>query len=72
MASERLFGVNISPACKHCEHTLQSFDNDTMLCEKRGVVSKTHKCRHFIYDPLKRVPQKPKPLEFIEESEFEI
>lgn len=72
MTGKRLFGDNIRPACKYCEHVLQLFDEDKMLCDKRGVVSAVNKCRAFIYDPLKRVPKKPRPLEKIEETEFEL
>lgn len=72
MASKRLFGANIRPACKYCEHVLQILGDDKMLCGKKDVVSSADKCRAFIYDPLKRVPKRPKPLEKIEETEFEL
>lgn len=72
MASERLFGASIAPACKYCEHVMQSFDGGKMLCDKRGVVEASYKCRRFIYDPLKREPRKPLSIEKIDESEFEL
>lgn len=72
MASERLFGANIAPSCKYCEHIMQSFDGGSMLCDKRGVVDASHKCRRFVYDPLKREPRKPLPLETREDFEFEL
>jgi hypothetical protein len=49
---------------------LQFLGPDKMLCEKRGVVLPVDKCRHFVYDPLKRVPKKPKPLQKLEDTEF--
>jgi hypothetical protein len=70
MNGERLFGAGIPPACKYCEHVLQFLGPEKMLCEKRGVVQPVDKCRHFVYDPLKRVPKKPKPLQKLEETEF--
>lgn len=72
MASEKLFGANIVPACEYCEHVMQSFDGNKKLCDKRGVVEASHKCRRFVYDPLKREPRKPLPVEKIDASEFEL
>lgn len=72
MSSKRLFGNDIRPACKYCGHVLQLLGEDKMLCDKKGVVPAANKCRAFIYDPLKRVPKKPRPLEKIEETEFEL
>ena len=31
---------------------------------KYGVVQRKEKCRKFRYDPCKRIPSKPKPLDF--------
>lgn len=72
MASERLFGADIRPACRYCEHVTQILREDNLFCDKRGMVSKEHKCRLFVYDPLKRVPRRPKPLEKFEKADFEL
>lgn len=47
--------------CEFCEHatTLKS-DRTKMVCDRFGVVSATHKCRKFLYDPLKRKAFRPK------------
>ena len=37
-------------------------DGEHMICQKYGVVPVEHHCRKFRYDPLKRVPARPKPL----------
>lgn len=71
MTSERLFGSNIRPACKYCERVLQEI-GDKMLCSKKGVVLSTNKCRKFIYNPLMRVPPKPRPVQKFEKSDFEL
>ncbi|MBE6541709.1 MAG: hypothetical protein E7672_04610 [Ruminococcaceae bacterium] len=59
----------IEKYCKFCERATGLNDPDTMLCEKYGVVSASHVCRKFCYDPLKREPSKkakePK-LEYVE------
>ena len=39
-------------------------DENRMLCAKRGVVSMYYECRKFRYDPCKRIPPKPKALDF--------
>jgi len=70
--SESLFGENIAPCCKYCEFAMQYFDNDKILCRKRGVVLSDHKCRSFFYDPLKRVPKNPRIVEKIKEEAFKL
>ena len=47
--------------CEFCEHatTLKS-DRTKMVCDRFGVVSATHKCRKFLYDPLKSKELLPK------------
>ena len=52
----------IEKYCKYCEKAQALYDSDTMLCPRYGVVSATHKCRKFKYDPLKRVPPRPAKL----------
>lgn len=55
--------------CKYCERAKSLSDPDTMLCDKRGIVSADHCCRRFRYDPLKRVPKRmvrELKLEYIE------
>lgn len=49
--------------CANCSRAIE-FDGDTMLCIKKGLVSKERICRAFHYDPLKRVPVKPAPIDF--------
>jgi len=39
-------------------------NDDQMICRKCGVVPATHHCRRFRYDPLKRVPARPKKQDF--------
>lgn len=42
--------------CRYCVRAHKLFDSDTMLCERKGVVSCRYTCRKFVYDPLKHVP----------------
>ena len=61
----------IEKFCKYCEHAATLSDPDSMLCAKIGVVSASHCCRRFRYDPLKRVPRrKPDALDELKDLEF--
>ena len=42
--------------CRYCECARTLLDEDSMLCEKKGIVAAAYRCRHFRYDPLKRDP----------------
>lgn len=58
-----LFRKKIQRSCLYCTHSTRLGD-DQMLCTKRGVVSADSACRKFRYDPFKRIPSKPKALDF--------
>ncbi len=49
----------ITKACQYCELAQPLVNEDTMLCQKKGVVSAGHVCRKFKYDLLKRRPAPP-------------
>ena len=52
--------------CAYCEHATTLAGGEHVLCDKRGVVTGTHHCRKFAYDPLKRIPKRAKPLPEVE------
>lgn len=60
---------NYECICAFCENASNIYDDDSMICNAKGVVSKSYSCRKFVYDPLKRIPPKaikaPK-LDFID------
>ena len=58
-----LFRKKIEKACTYCVHGTQ-IDQEQVLCIKKGVVPPEGKCRKFCYDPCKRVPAKPKAMDF--------
>ncbi len=58
-----LFRKQASRSCKYCVHGTM-LDENQMLCTKHGVVSMFYQCRKFQYDPCKRIPSKPKALDF--------
>lgn len=57
-----LFRKKIEKSCTYCCHGTVLSD-EQVLCIKKGVVP-MGKCRKFRYDPCKRVPPKPKALDF--------
>ena len=58
-----LFQKKIEPRCAYCQRGTQ-LDEEKILCAKKGVVDRGGSCRAFRYDPLKRVPSRPKPQSF--------
>ncbi len=56
-----LFRENIDPRCAYCKWG-KPLDRDEIGCVRNGVVSSWYSCRHFVYEPLKRVPSKPVKL----------
>jgi hypothetical protein len=68
-----LFRKNIEPACAYCRHS-SLIDDESAICVKKGVVMLWSKCRHFNYDPLKRIPDTPKKpsTEGVDPSAFEL
>ena len=58
-----LFRKKMERSCTYCRYGTM-LEEGLALCTKRGVVSADRKCRKFSYDPIKRVPAKPKALNF--------
>jgi hypothetical protein len=53
-----LFRKDIEPRCSYCSHGKKLGENE-LTCRHRGITSPGSSCRHFKYDPLKRIPPKP-------------
>ncbi len=58
-----LFRKKIERSCSYCAYGTQIQDGQ-VLCTKKGVVSAQGKCRKFSYDPCKRIPPRPKAMDF--------
>lgn len=67
----KLFGNNISPACAYCAEAMQQV-GESILCAKHGIVPPDYACRQFLYDPIKRIPAKPLPLDDYDADDFSI
>lgn len=72
MTAERLFGNDIKPACKYCAEALKQTEDGQVLCLKKGIVAADYACKKFTYDPIKRVPPRPKPLEVFSDEDFSL
>ena len=58
-----LFRKKIERSCSYCAYGTK-YDEEQILCIKRGVVAVDGSCRKFQYDPCKRIPLKKKLPDF--------
>ena len=58
-----LFRKKIARCCSYCVHCT-TMEEGLVLCSKRGVKRSEDRCFRFRYDPCKRIPPKPKALDF--------
>jgi hypothetical protein len=63
---------DIEPACLLCVHGKMAPDMKSILCIKKGLMRPESKCRHFEYDPLKRVPRRDPVLPALDPEDFKI
>lgn len=67
------FRKKIERSCSYCQFATK-IDEEQVLCCKKGVRASGSKCRKFMYDPCKRIPAKPKALDFhqYDEQDFSL
>lgn len=58
-----LFKQDIDPMCMYCQHG-QQMSAQQVVCPKKGVKAPYDSCRKFQYDPLRRIPPRPKKADF--------
>ena len=68
LKKKSLFNKNIDPKCDYCHN----FTKSTNKCTLKGDVEQDHSCPSFSYDPLKRVPRKPKPMTGFTHDDFKL
>jgi len=61
---DMLFRKKMQRCCEYCRNGTK-FGEDQILCFKKGVMPLYGKCRKFQYDPCKRIPPKPKAMDFL-------
>ena len=66
------FSSEIPPECRYCRFGFFSCYGVHILCEKKGVVDPFSSCKKYRYAPLKRIPQRPKPLPQFDSGDFEL
>ena len=47
--------------CARCENGQILIDGESVLCKHKGPVAPDHRCRRFVFDPLK-MPYEPRKL----------
>lgn len=67
-----MFNKQLPPACEYCEKGIKGGDENYIQCPKNGMVSPTYHCRHYQYDPTKRIPPKKLSLPRFEKEDFTI
>ncbi len=63
---------DVSPKCAYCRHCIPTADSSISLCEKKGVVDPAGACKKFLYDPLKRIPEKPVREQLFSDRDFSL
>lgn len=63
-----LFRKKIERSCTYCVHGTM-LDEEQVLCTKKGMRSCEKPCRKFKYDPCKRIPAKPRAMDFTKYDE---
>ena len=58
-----LFRKKIERSCAYCANGANLGDGQ-ILCAKKGLKTVDDQCRKFKYDPCKRIPAKPKAVDF--------
>ena len=56
-----LFRNKMEPCCEYCTHSIK-LSPDRAGCLERGVVLLHGACSKFVYDPLKRKPERPRKM----------
>lgn len=58
-----MFRKKMQRSCSYCSFSTVLGDG-TVLCAKKGAMQEIKPCRRFRYDPLRRIPCKPKAPDF--------
>ncbi len=63
-----LFRKELPRSCSYCVWGTAT-EKDAVLCPKKGFKTAGDSCRKYVYDPSKRTPARPKPLDFSKYNE---
>ena len=70
--NKKLFNKSVVKKCDVCKYSTLSEDGESVLCVKKGILDRDDICRKFVYDPLKREPQKKAKLPEYSAAEFKL
>lgn len=70
--SAKFFDKKLKHSCAWCRYGKKSDYTDDIFCLKRGVTGRFDSCRHYKYDPLKRIPENAKLSGNYTAEDFEI
>ncbi len=66
------FNKELPRSCKYCVYGKDLPFSEEILCKKHGVTSVSDYCRHYKYDPLRRVPEKVKIADGYKPEDFSL
>lgn len=66
-----VFNKNLTRSCEYCVHGHKLPFSGDVICRKHGLADKNC-CRDYKYDPLKRVPKKPKIADNYKPEDFKL
>lgn len=55
--AKKVFNKKLPQRCEYCLYGNRSQYANEVICKKRGITDVADSCRHYKYDPLKRVPK---------------
>lgn len=58
-----LFRADIPAKCTYCSHS-HPLTPQQVVCQRKGIMSAGSSCKNFRYDPLRRIPPRPKKADF--------
>lgn len=68
--SIKLFSPDIPKSCTYCEFCKKT--ENSPVCSRKNTPLPDKVCRHYIYDPLKRVPHLAPQLPVFSADDFKL
>ena len=72
MNMSSIFNKELPRSCKYCVFGKDSLISKEKQNKKRGVTDPNDYCRHYKYDPLRRVPEKVKIADGYKPEDFSL
>ena len=67
-----IYSKDIPKICLYCEKSSNIFKREELMCSKQGIVSPDYSCKHYSYDPYKRIPKRKQPIPKYSAKDFSI